>query len=291
MFIRETKQDAKERLRRYFHRYQDPDTCQQVLQELITQQHKEGVSCPHCNSLAVVCYGRYKDRQRYKCNDCRKTFNDLTHTPLHRTHHPDKWIKFLECMIHDDCLRTSAIKVGVCYVTLFYWRHKILQVLQLIEKEFEKDIPKREEPIERIPAEQPPNEQPPNGHAKLRNTGIPCKTPPTYNFLSNRNAFPTQNTAFYLVKYRQKPYPGILTWEQEPFRQWIRSFDRIKVKYFPRYAAWFRFLQKVGGEHEFCPSELKYIHSRNELPAMKQLLATACSIRLNQTYTSVRVPL
>ena len=97
-----------------------------VIKELRETKFKEGFICPHCNSKHVVRYGMNKGRQRYKCKDCGKTSIDLTNTPLCRTRYPQKWILFIECMLNGFSLRKSATIVGVTWVTLFYWRHKIL---------------------------------------------------------------------------------------------------------------------------------------------------------------------
>ncbi|WP_422723622.1 IS1/IS1595 family N-terminal zinc-binding domain-containing protein [Heyndrickxia ginsengihumi] len=32
-------------------------------------------------------------RQRYRCKDCHKTFTDVTSTPLHHTHKPEKMVR------------------------------------------------------------------------------------------------------------------------------------------------------------------------------------------------------
>lgn len=89
------------------------------------------LSCPHCNGSTIIKNGKYKERQRYICKDCGKTFSDLTCTPFYMTHFPDKWPSFIECMLKGLPLRKSAEIVGVSYVTLFYWRHKLLSYLEL----------------------------------------------------------------------------------------------------------------------------------------------------------------
>ncbi len=120
------------RLKKIFNRFMDKETCKQLLS--LVREHKQTnpLQCPHCDSLSIVRHGMYRDRQRYKCKDCGRTFNDFTNTPLHGTHYPDKWIKFLECMIEGRTLQHSAMILGVSYVTLFYWRHKIIHVLNMM---------------------------------------------------------------------------------------------------------------------------------------------------------------
>ena len=42
--------------------------------------------CPHCQSKNVGSWGRACGLKRYRCRDCRKSFNALTKTPLARLH-------------------------------------------------------------------------------------------------------------------------------------------------------------------------------------------------------------
>ena len=47
--------------------------------------NNENLRCPRCGSPRVVKYGKEKSRpyvQRYKCLSCKRTFNDLTGTPM-----------------------------------------------------------------------------------------------------------------------------------------------------------------------------------------------------------------
>ena len=113
-----------------------------VFQEINECKNKEGYTCTHCNSKQVVRFGKYKvkvgkkevERQRYRCKECKKTFTDVTNTPLYRTHKPDKWINFIECMLEGHSLRKSAELIGgVHFVTLFYWRHKVLAALKQMD--------------------------------------------------------------------------------------------------------------------------------------------------------------
>ncbi|WP_134702361.1 IS1 family transposase [Ammoniphilus sp. YIM 78166] len=120
------------RLKNFFNRFMDKDSCERLLGLVKEQKQTTALHCPHCKSPSIVRYGMYRDRQRYKCKDCLRTFNDFTNTPLHATHYPEKWIKFLECMMEGRSLQHSAMILGVSYVTLFYWRHKIIHVLNML---------------------------------------------------------------------------------------------------------------------------------------------------------------
>jgi transposase-like protein len=97
-----------------------------VFQEVTERKNKNGYTCTHCGSIQVVRFGKYlvklglKDveRQRYRCKDCRKTFTDVTSTPLYRTHKPDKWLEFIECMLEGYSLRKSADLCSLCHPIL-----------------------------------------------------------------------------------------------------------------------------------------------------------------------------
>jgi len=104
-----------------------------LIGELREKKYSKGFSCPHCGGTHVVRYGKFKGRQRYQCKDCIKTFSDLTDTPLARTRYPDKWIRFIDCMLQGLPLRQSAKILGVTHVTLFYWRHKLLSSLRQMD--------------------------------------------------------------------------------------------------------------------------------------------------------------
>nr|WP_208919965.1 IS1595 family transposase [Paenibacillus uliginis] len=84
----------------------------------------------------VVHFGKTtQDRQRYKCKCCDKTFTETADTPLYHCRKSEKWIDFLSCLIDGMSLRDSAKEISVHYVTLFYWRHKILTALAQINAE------------------------------------------------------------------------------------------------------------------------------------------------------------
>ena len=109
-----------------------------LFKEVSEQKHKDGYTCTHCHSNNIVRFGKYlvkiglktMKRQRYPCKGCGKTFTDVTNTPLHRTHFPHKWLDFIQCMIEGYSLRKASELIKVHFVTLFYWRHKLLSALK-----------------------------------------------------------------------------------------------------------------------------------------------------------------
>lgn len=92
--------------------------------------------CPHCESENIKGHGKYRGRQRYKCKDCGKTFNDTTASPLAGTHYPDKWAEYIQCMIEGKTLQQTADQLDIHISTAFYWRHKVLIALNAMESDF-----------------------------------------------------------------------------------------------------------------------------------------------------------
>jgi transposase-like protein len=116
--------------------YPENHSINQITTELREVKFSGGLVCPHCSGDQIYRHGKLNGRQRYRCRACCKTFNDFTNTPMQRTKLPDKWLKFLECMHKGLSLRKAAEEIGgVTYVTLFYWRHKILTALKGLDVE------------------------------------------------------------------------------------------------------------------------------------------------------------
>mgnify|MGYP003461922340 FL=1 len=127
----------KERVFQWVKRYIEPSSTVggRLIDEMREARFKEGFECPHCASEHVNRYGKANGRQRYRCKACRKTFTDTTNTILFRTRKGNEWIIFVFCMFKGYSLRKSAKIVGVTWVTLFYWRHKLLSALKQIDFE------------------------------------------------------------------------------------------------------------------------------------------------------------
>ena len=101
----------------------------------IRRQLAENVDhCPHCGSTSFQKYGKVKGRQRYRCNDCKKTFGTTNNTPFYRSQKDlDQWSDYLELMFESHLsVRKLAKKVGIYYKTSFYWRHKVLNALDSV---------------------------------------------------------------------------------------------------------------------------------------------------------------
>lgn len=127
----------KERVFQWVKRYVEPSSTVdgRLIDEMREVRYKEGFECPHCTSEHINRFGKVNGRQRYRCKACRKTFMDTTNTILYRTRKGNEWITFVECMFKGYSLRKSAKIVGVTWVTLFYWRHKLLSALKQMDFE------------------------------------------------------------------------------------------------------------------------------------------------------------
>lgn len=91
----------------------------------------KGEVCPHCQSTSIVKNGKLKDKQRYLCKTCNKSFNDLTKSALSCTKLPlEKWIEYVKGMILGLSIRKNAKNIDVCVKTSFYMRHKILDCIR-----------------------------------------------------------------------------------------------------------------------------------------------------------------
>lgn len=91
----------------------------------------KGKGCPYCSHEEVSRFGKYKNKQRYICKSCHKTFTDFSLSPKHNSRYDiDKWILYAKCMVNGKSIRESADIVGINPTTSFFWRHKILDALR-----------------------------------------------------------------------------------------------------------------------------------------------------------------
>ncbi len=51
-----------------------------LLKTIREARFSSGMGCVHCGSTSFKRNGKYRSRQRYLCNDCGKSFNDMTNT-------------------------------------------------------------------------------------------------------------------------------------------------------------------------------------------------------------------
>jgi transposase-like protein len=82
--------------------------------------------CPHCASRKLQRWGSSAGLPRYRCVDCRRSFNALTGTSLAGLRKKDRWADHAQAMISGETLAKSAKRCGVAFSTAFRWRHRFL---------------------------------------------------------------------------------------------------------------------------------------------------------------------
>ena len=98
----------------------------QQLLALIEQLRGPGRRCPHCRCPGWHRHGCANGLQRYRCRGCRRTFNDLTRTPLARLRLRARWLDYLDALRASRPVRAAAEHVEVHRNTAFRWRHRFL---------------------------------------------------------------------------------------------------------------------------------------------------------------------
>lgn len=105
------------------------------LEDIREARFAKGAYCPHCNSKHIIGHGKYRSRQRYKCKDCGKTFNDISCSPMAGTHYPNKWAKYIQCIADGMTLPKIVEIIDISLSTAFFWRHKVLNSLRSMDVE------------------------------------------------------------------------------------------------------------------------------------------------------------
>ena len=95
--------------------------------QLVERGLQEKPLCPYCGNTQLQRWGFSCELQRYRCRQCRHTFNALTHTPLARLRHKDRWLTYTQALIDGVSVRKAAICCDVAKNTSFKWRHRFLQ--------------------------------------------------------------------------------------------------------------------------------------------------------------------
>lgn len=86
--------------------------------------------CPCCGSVLFIKYGFFNGIQRYKCKDCNKTFSKTTDSLWYYSKKASNlWVAFIELFLQKRTLRNCAKELKISTVTAFYWRHKIMNLL------------------------------------------------------------------------------------------------------------------------------------------------------------------
>jgi transposase-like protein len=96
------------------------------LAALIADSRSTERCCPHCACRQLNRHGQANNRQRFRCRQCLRTFNDLTGTPLARLRLREKWLDYIVMLREARSVRAAAAQVGVHSNTALRWRHRFL---------------------------------------------------------------------------------------------------------------------------------------------------------------------
>jgi len=98
--------------------------------ERLAKEVIEHSICIHCQSGRLRKHGFSAGRQRFFCNDCRKSFVCTRGTAYFYQHKPELWQKYLKHMMNLDSIRLCAKELGICVSTSFFWRHRYLRATE-----------------------------------------------------------------------------------------------------------------------------------------------------------------
>ena len=82
--------------------------------------------CAHCVSERFVGWGAAHGLPRYRCMDCKRTFNILTNTPLAHLRNRERWLTYVGTMVEGRSIRGSASACEVSPATSSRWRQRFL---------------------------------------------------------------------------------------------------------------------------------------------------------------------
>lgn len=75
--------------------------------------------CPRCRSTKAVKWGSASGLKRYRCKDCKATFNALTGTALAQLHKRELWTGQAQALAGGISLRKVAARLDVHLTTAF----------------------------------------------------------------------------------------------------------------------------------------------------------------------------
>lgn len=101
--------------------------------EIVEAGGSAEASCPHCGHEHVQPWGESNGLQRWRCKECRRTFNALTGTPLAGLRKRELWLEHGRALVDGVSLRKAAERCGVALSTTFRWRHRHLKAPKAVQ--------------------------------------------------------------------------------------------------------------------------------------------------------------
>lgn len=99
----------------------EPSTAQ-----LVNREFSSDPVCPSCAGKSIYKWGIVSGLQRYRCKDCKRTFNALTGTPLAHLRKKELWETYSQALADSLSLTKAAEVCGIDRTTAFRWRHRFL---------------------------------------------------------------------------------------------------------------------------------------------------------------------
>jgi transposase-like protein len=92
----------------------------------IARERLAATGCPRCGAPDVRPWGKARGLPRYRCVECRRTFNPFTGTPVAGLHNKDRWPDQARALIEGESLAKAAERCRIHPSTAFRWRHRFL---------------------------------------------------------------------------------------------------------------------------------------------------------------------
>ena len=93
--------------------------------ELLTSWVARDPTCPYCRSGHVGGWSSIRGLKRFRCKDCRRTFNPFTGTPLAQVHRRAAWLTFVQRIATGESIDEAAIHCKISVGTLHRWRQAL----------------------------------------------------------------------------------------------------------------------------------------------------------------------
>ena len=94
--------------------------------QIIDEGFSAKPSCPLCANESVHKWGVVSGLQRYRCKECKRTFNALTGTSMARLRKKGLWEDYSQALFESLSLTKAAERCGIDRTTAFRWRHRFL---------------------------------------------------------------------------------------------------------------------------------------------------------------------
>lgn len=94
--------------------------------QIINEEFSAKPTCPSCSSESVHKWGVVSGLQRYRCKECKRTFNALTGTSMAHLRKKELWEEYSRALSESLSLTKAAERCGIDRTTAFRWRHRFL---------------------------------------------------------------------------------------------------------------------------------------------------------------------